>query len=380
MKNILSFILISTTLIVSAQSNQVVNAYNYLGSKEYDRAKASADAAVDNESTKSMPKLWMYRGNIYKSIYESKKEEENKLDNQAQEKAVESFINCLKLDKDKIYKDDVKGLLVQSSAALDYKVKYYISIKDYDKAIKGLDLLEMALPFDFDEGLKRNNITKENLMLSHFKIYALSGNKEKTKEFADKLIEIKFKDPTIYTNMAKISLMDKDTASALVYIEKGKLLFEYNAELINQEINIYLAQKKTELLKKKLVDAIAISPDNEVLHSVLANLYEKTNEQENAEKEYLKALELKPDYDIANYNLGVLYFNMGNEWNKKLNDLPLSETKKSKEYETKANEYFKKGTEYLEKSYEVSPDKATKQRLRQLFLKLGNTEKAEKYK
>ena len=78
-----------------------------------------------------------------------------------------------------------------------------------------------------------------------------------------------------------------------MYIEKGKLLFEENIDLINQEINIYLAQKKTDVLKKKLVDAIAIAPDNEVLHTILANLYEKTNDNDNAVLEVFKSIRNK---------------------------------------------------------------------------------------
>ncbi len=381
MKSIFFSMLIFSVALVNAQSNQVQNANNYLRSKEYDKSKAAADAASVNESTRGSAKLWMYRGLIYQAIYESKNEADNKLDAEGQEKSVESFITCLKLDKDNIYKDQMKGNLVIACAALDYKTKYYNSIKEYDKALKGLDLLEQALPYDFDQGMKRSNITKENLMLSHFKTYSLSGNKEKTKEYGDKLIDMKFKDPTIYRDMAKINLIDKDTTKALAYIEKGRLIFEDNIDLINQEINIYLAQKKTDVLKKKLQDAISVAPDNEVLHCLLANLYDKTNDAENAEKEYLKALEIKPDYDLANYNIGVLYFNKGNEWGEKLNSLPPSaDAKKIKEYEDKKNEYYKKATVNFEKSYEVSPDKATKQRLRQLFLKLGDNEKAEKYK
>jgi tetratricopeptide (TPR) repeat protein len=180
--------------------------------------------------------------------------------------------------------------------------------------------------------------------------------------------------------MVKLSLIDRDTTKALDYIGKGKLMFEDNMDLINQEINIYLARNKTNELKDKLTAAIELSPDNEVLHAILANLYQKTNEKDKAEAEYLKALEIKPDYEIANYNLGVMYFNTANEWNDKLGALPPKETAKAKEYETKANEYFKKAVVNFEKSYEVSPDKATKQQLRKLFLRLGETEKADKYK
>ena len=109
----------------------------------------------------------------------------------------------------------------------------------------------------------------------------------------------------------------------------------------------------------------------EILHAILANIYTKTGELDKAEEEYLKALEIKPDYEVANYNLGAVYFNKGNEWNKKAGDLPPKEAAKAKEYDAKATEDWKKSVEFFEKSYEVTPDKATKQRLRQLLLKLG---------
>lgn len=379
-KNIVTALCIGATTMASAQSNQVQNASNYLRNKEYDKAKASADAASVHESTKNSAKLWMYRGKIYQAIYFDPSDAVKKLDPEAEEKALESYINCLKNDKDNVYKDEVKGLIVQASAAVSNKANAYRINKEFDKAVKCYDLMEAALPYDFDQGMKRNNITKEKLMYNKFEMYKSVPNKEKTLEYANKLIDIKYKEPRIYTDMVKLSLLDKDTTKALEYIGKGKLMFEDNMELVNQEINIYLARNKTDELKAKLSNAIELSPDNEVLHVILANIYQKTNENDKAEAEYVKALEIKPDYEIANYNLGVMYFNMGNEWNEKLGALPPKETAKAKEYETKANDYFRKAVGNFEKSYEVSPDKATKQQLRKLFLRLGETEKADKYK
>lgn len=379
-KNIVTALCIGATTFVAAQSNQVQNASNYLRNKEYDKAKVSADAAAVHESTKNSAKLWMYRGKIYQAIYFDNSEAIRKLDPEAEEKALESYINCLKNDKDNIYKDEVKGLIVQASAAVSNKANAYRVNKEYDKAVKCYDLMEAALPYDFDQGMKRNNITKEKLMYNKFEMYKSVPNKEKTLEYANKLIEMKYKEPRLYTDMVKLSLLDKDTTKALEYIGKGRLMFEDNMELVNQEINIYLARNKTDELKTKLNTAIDLSPDNEVLHVILANIYQKTNENDKAEAEYLKALEIKPDYEIANYNLGVMYFNSGNEWNDKLGALPPKETAKAKEYETKANDYFRKAVVNFEKSYEVSPDKATKQQLRKLFLRLGETEKADKYK
>ncbi len=379
-KNTLTTILIASASAVLAQANQMQNASNYLRNKEFDKAKVSADAASIHEVTMNNPKLWMYRGKIYQEIYFSKEATVKALDAEAEEKALESYIKCLKLDKDNVYKDEVKGLIVQATAAASNKANMYSQSKEYDKAIRCYDLIEAALPYDFDQGMKRNNITKEKLLFYKFDMFKYAANKEKTKEFADKLIDIKYKDVKIYTDMVKLSLLDRDTTKALDYIGKGKLMFEDNMDLINQEINIYLARNKTNELKDKLTAAIELSPDNEVMHAILANLYQKTNEKDKAEAEYLKALEIKPDYEIANYNLGVMYFNTANEWNDKLGALPPKETAKAKEYETKANEYFRKAVTNFEKSYEVSPDKATKQQLRKLFLRLGETEKADKYK
>ncbi len=383
MKNIITAAFVTISAISFSQSNQVQNASNYLRNKEIDKAKIAADAASVHESTINNPKLWKYRGQIYQEIYFSKDPAIKGLDAEAEEKALDSYIKCLKNDKDKFYQEEeggVRGLIVQATAAVSNKANFYKVNKEYEKAIYCYDLLEQALPFDFDQGMKRANITKEKLMYNKFDTYKYAANKEKTKEYADKLIASKYKEPRVYTDMVKLSLIDRDTTKALEYIEKGKLMFEDNMELVNSEINIYLARNKTDELKTKLNDAINLAPDNEVLHAILANLYQKTNEKDKAEAEYLKALEIKPDYEIANYNLGVMYFNLGNEWNDKLGALPPKETAKAKEYETKANEYFKKAVVNFEKSYEVSPDKATKQQLRKLFLRLGETEKADKYK
>ena len=275
--------------------------------------------------------------------------------------------------------ENVKGNIVAAAAATKRKANFYSYNKEYDKALHCYDLLEQAIPYDFNQGMKRQNITIEKLMFEKFEMYKSSGNKEKTKEYAGKLMDIKYKDVKIYLDMVKISLLDKDTASALTYIEKGKLMFEDNMSLVGTEIDIYMARKKTDVLKDKLKAAIDIAPDNEVLHVVLADVYRKTGKFEEAEKEYLKALELKSDYEPANYNLGVLYYSQAKEWNDKLNALPMKDPK-TKEYETKSNDYFKKSVGYFETSYEATKDANTKKILRQITLRLGDTEKAEKYK
>jgi tetratricopeptide (TPR) repeat protein len=384
MKAFITLTLSLAAAVTMAQNNQLLNSINYLKSKELDKAKAATDAAYVHNDTKNSPKMFLWRGEVYRAIYEDKDEKVRALDPEAEEKSLEAYINCLKIDekenaKSPIYKDQAKGPIVASAAATNKKAKWYGANKDFDKALKCYDLVEQALAFDYDQGMKRNNITKEKIVYNKFEMYAGAGEMARMKEFADKLIAMNYKDPKIYIHMASISLGQKDTAAALAYVDKGKKLFDDNMDLTNLEINIYLAQGKSKELKQKLQDAIAVN-DNEILHAILANIYQKTNEADKAEEEYKKSLEIKPDYEVANYNLGVLYFNKGNEWNKKAADLPPKEAAKAKDYDSKAVEEWKKSVGYFERSYEVNPDKATKQRLRQLCLKLGDTEKAEKYK
>lgn len=384
MKPFITLTLSLAAAVTMAQSNQVLNSINYLKSKELDKAKAATDAAYVHNDTKNSAKMFLWRGEVYRAIFEDKDEKVRALDPEAEEKSLDAYINCLKIDekenaKSPIYKDQAKGPIVASASATNKKAKWYGGNKEFEKALKCYDLVEQALAFDYDQGMKRNNITKEKIIYNKFEMYAAGGETGKMKEYADKLIAMNYKDPKIFIHMANISLGQKDTLAALSYIEKGKKLFDDNMDLTNLEINIYLAQGKSKELKQKLQDAIAAN-DNEILHAILANIYQKTNEADKAEEEYKKALDIKPDYEVANYNLGVLYFNKGNDWNKKAADLPPKEASKAKDYDAKAAEEWKKAVGYFEKSYEVSPDKATKQRLRQLCLKLGDAEKAEKYK
>ena len=80
----------------------------------------------------------MYRGKIYQAIYQDTSRKINQMDPDAQEKAVESYVKCFQLDKDKIYKDEIKGGLAVSAASLLTKVeKYYLPLQQYDKAIAG---------------------------------------------------------------------------------------------------------------------------------------------------------------------------------------------------------------------------------------------------
>lgn len=63
---------LSIILLVSissfAQSNKVLDAYNYLKAGKLDKAKAAIDAAALYPDTKDDPKTWLYKGNVYLAL------------------------------------------------------------------------------------------------------------------------------------------------------------------------------------------------------------------------------------------------------------------------------------------------------------------------
>src|SRR3954471_10447059 len=136
MKKNITILFITLTSMMFGQSIQVQNMINYLRNKDFEKAKASADAAAEHESTKGSAKMWMNRGNVYKAIYADTSKKVRDVDPEAEEKALDAYTNCLKLDKDNIYKEDAKGPVVLASSATNRKANYYIANKQFDKALR----------------------------------------------------------------------------------------------------------------------------------------------------------------------------------------------------------------------------------------------------
>src|SRR6478736_5272712 len=157
MKKIISLIFVSLITNYFGQNMQVQNMVNYLRNKDYEKAKASADAAAANESTKNNAKMWMLRGNVYQGI--AADSNLKKLDADAAEKALDAYNNCLKNDKDKIYKEQMENNWIQSAVAMVRKTEAYKQNKQYENAIAGYDLLDASLAYDGDKYLDKNKLT-----------------------------------------------------------------------------------------------------------------------------------------------------------------------------------------------------------------------------
>src|SRR5206468_4005973 len=133
---------------------------------------------------------------------------------------------------------------------------------DLERAIRFYNLIFDIMPLDKDKNLKRNNITADALNKNLYFAASKAKDYDKAKGYLQKLMDAKYNDAVIYIYMSNIYLAKADTATALSYIENGRNLYEDNQKLINEEIRLYIAQGKSEVLIDKLSKAIESTPDN----------------------------------------------------------------------------------------------------------------------
>ena len=99
-KLVLMSALLLAMVIASAQSGKrdLNNAYNHYSNGYLDKAQAAIERCLQAEDTKNEAKTWMYRGNIYLLIADSKDEVYKNLCDNAAEVAFESYEKALSLD------------------------------------------------------------------------------------------------------------------------------------------------------------------------------------------------------------------------------------------------------------------------------------------
>ena len=143
---------------VFAQNGKLVDTWNAIGLKEFDKAKAAIDVAAVNEDTKNSPKMWYYRGWTYYEITNPKNEKFKNLHPDAPEKAMIALLNCLQTDKKEEYKKECLSMLIPSSLRANRKAEEALYNKDYDKAAFLSNIARYNLPKDYP--VQQSNILK----------------------------------------------------------------------------------------------------------------------------------------------------------------------------------------------------------------------------
>ena len=359
-----------------AQKNNVQSAANSFKYKEYAEAKKYIDLAAKHVKTANDPKMWYYRGRIYLAIYNA---DNSKLDPEAIEKSVVSLTTCIDVDERKMYKDSSSVYLMNAAIGCFIAGINSYKEKNYERANMLYSLVLKCLDYDKNKDLARNNVSEKTIYLNLYYAAFGANDQAKSKEYLQKLIDMNYNDPNIYIYMSALQLEEKDTASALSTLGKGRDRFYDDKGLILQQVSLSIKAGKSDELLNKLNDDIGYDDGNSTLYFVRGILHEKKGNIEEALKDYKETIELNAAHFMAHYYLGAIYFNMGAEIMNKAKEI-LNNDLYTKE-KTKAEEQFKLALPYFEIAHEIdAKDTDVLTRLARLYARTGNDEKYKEMK
>ena len=276
--------------------------------KDLRECKRLIDEAKEHPKTANSPKMWVYRAAVYFEI-SRKLDDLSKETPDAVKTAAEALFKCQETDVKKQWAEQFDFYLLNVSNVLFNAAVSEYQNKNYEKAIDYYQLTLKLIPFDTKGDLKTININEDLIYQYSYYAAMAKGDNKLTKEYINKLIDHKFNDPKIFSALAKVYLDEMDTVNALKTLAIGRERFSSDQDLMNMELDIYLKQGKTDILIKKLDDAIAADDQNKIYYFARAATYEKLEKPDLAEKDYMKCAELDPEYYDANFNLGVLNVN-----------------------------------------------------------------------
>ena len=364
------------------------------------KAKEYIDLASQHEDTKDKASAQVLKGQIYLALYEAnKRAEEEKLMTIADpsKRTFAALQNTPTAALEIAYQAFLKG------KTLDVKSNYTAELKA---------LTNIGIYFD-NTGRANFNGKKYSEALNAFeKAYEISGSSdttalyfcstsaelakdhEKAKKYYQKMIDAKQGQGNTYASLVNVYKMMKDTTEAILVLQKGRVAYPNDINLVISETNYFLDQKKSKEALNNLNIAINARPTDPNLYLVRGNIYDNlANPKDNtgndlekpkdyseniklAEADYKKGIELRPDYFDALYNLGVLYNNQGVVLNKAADKI--TDSKKYTAANEKATEQFKNAMPVLERALELRPnEKNTMIALKQIYARLQLVDKSK---
>ena len=370
---LLAVLLFSIAIMANAQSSKRTTAYNYLKKGKLDKAKENIDPAVEHPKTMEDPKTWFYYGNIYIQIATTPLDAYKNLDSDALNKAFIGYTKCMEYDTKNRYKEDVlQNMVVISNNYYTNGLKYYEE-KDYKSAYQ---------EFNQAVKVKKSLNTIDTLAIYAASMTALSGEMyEEAETGYIELVELDYKNASIYTDLASIYKHNGDVDLAIETLKAGISKYPNEASLLFAQINILLEQEKYDEVITSLNQAIELAPDNHTLYFVQGQSYENMDQMDNAINSYEKAIEIKADYSDALFNLGAVHYNKAVEIYAQANDLPLDAVDEYKELTATAKTDFLNAQPYFESALELIPDDANLiNSLNLIYTKTGQLDKAKALK
>ena len=379
MKKILFvLVLVFSITLTFAQKNVRQTASNLLKDGKLDKALENIKICVQDASMVQDPKAWFIYGNIYLEIANSKDEKYKTLDPDPLQKALDCYKKAIEYDPKKEYYDEI-------FAKLNWQHNNYFNagVDSYNKKSYKDAMM------NFDNAANTLSIAKVADTVSLFYAAAcanLAGEKVKQKQYYIDLLKNNAKSIIIYSSLADLYRLDKDSANALKVIRAGKKLYPNNLQMTLSESNVYIFFNDVQKALSTLNIAAQKDSTNYLVFNAIGINYQKiyedtakplnsrTDAYKRSEAAYLKAIKLKSDFYDVQLNLASLYFNSAVPIALKANGLPLEQKDAYDKLVAQANDYYKLALPYLKKADELQPnDLNTLNSLRQVYSSLGDT-------
>ena len=372
LNNLFIALLVFSSVNVFAQKNNVQNAFRALEKEKIEEAVNYIELAAANSSTANDVKMHNYRGKIYFEVYSNDKFKA--LDDMAILKCAESWEIVYNHPKAKKWfdKDELTNNITKAGVGLFNKGVEMYNKKNFDASKKIFNKIFDLLPLS-EDNLQRSNVTKESIWLNLFYVSYAEKNNSESKEYLQKLIDVNYQDPQIYSYYSNILVEEGKQDEALEILKTGREFFDTDVNLIIAELNYYLGQEDYSKAEELLTLAVEEDPNNHQLFFALGSSYDNLGNFEKAENAYKEAVDIKPDFYDALYNLGVMYYNKGGDMLKKANNI--KDFNKYEIEKNKADVTMLKGLPYIEKCYAIEPDdKNILLVLKELYYRNGNDE------
>ena len=222
-------------------------------------------------------------------------------------------------------------------------VKQYQSGK-YDQAFSSFDNYRQYFPEDTNAilytGLAAANAKNNDAAISNYK----------------KLVTTKYsKTMGVYSDLASLYLMKKDTASALKVMDEATKKFPKNSDLAKREIELNIQSGNKKEVLQKIETAIANDPKNKTLYYYAGLTYSSAKDYVKAGEYYQKALDIDPNYYEANLNQGFVIMSPAIDIFNAANKLPANKQKEYTAAIAKSDAIFTKAEPYILKATEENP-------------------------
>ena len=331
-------------------------------------AKASIDKAVVHEKTKNDPSAWAYRALIYGelAVLDTVPATADPLVNEA----VISMKKATELDtegKNKALVENAGKLLAQynlNKGVREFQSKKYAEA--YDSFDKGSTYLPGDTIFNYYGALAAINMNSLDKAVAKY----------------NNLLNTNFSGlPTVYLDLSRIHLMQKDTTKAIQVAAEGSKKFPDNAQLATQEIELSLMSGKQKEVIDKISAQAQKDPKNKTYPYYLGIAYNSIKDFGKAEEAYKQAVAIDPNFVDANLNLASVIMNNGIDMLNKANKLPTSKQAEYTASVKKANAELDRALPYLQKAVELDPkSRIGLENLRTYYILKKNNAKADEIK